>query len=421
LQILENKFVELQCIVCNKSYPPDTHSKCTACGGILSAQYHLDRPIDFSRKESIWQFRDYLPPVDPKNIVSMGEGWTPLIRLDNYAKKIGLAGSSSNLLCKVEGQNPSGSFKDRAASLSVSLARDWKKNGLFLASSGNAAAATAAYCARGGVRCLVLLRDDSTISKLSQIAMYGPYLVRVKGLFKDTDTLLRALQVTEEALPDWLNGFIWANYNPLLLDALKTIAYEIVASSPPVPDYVFVPTAGGDLIFALYKGFLELKTLGQIREIPKMIVVQGVNPSPTIDAVEEGTSKIVEMNKKEMMPTIAGALRASMVSDHGVVAVRKTRGFGVKVSDSEILEAHNLIARVDGVFCEVSSSTALAAIAKTIRDGRIKKDDIICAIATGSGFKDFHPPFEDISQIPLADSSESIKPVLAKMFEVANL
>jgi threonine synthase len=411
LQIQESKFVQLKCIVCGKKYPENTHSTCVACGGILTAEYELDDPVDLIRRESIWQFSEYLPRVDASNIVSMGEGWTPLIKLENYARKIGFTGSSArNLLCKVEGQNPSGSFKDRAASISVSLAKQWKKKGIFLASSGNAAAATAAYCARGSIHCLVLLRDDSTYSKLSQIAMYGPYLVRVKDLFKSTESLLGALHATEQALPDWLNGFIWANYNPLILDSLKTIAYELVASCPVVPDYVFVPTAGGDLVFALYKGFLELKTLGQIEKIPKMVVVQGLNPGPTVDAIEvndEGdrSGGVVE-------PTIAGALRASMVSDHGVIAVTKTGGFGVKVSNSEILEAHNLVARVDGFFCEISSATALAAIAKSIKVGRIKKDDLVCALATGSGFKDYHPPFDDdISQIPLA-SLESIKQVL---------
>jgi threonine synthase len=412
LQIEESKFVELRCISCGKSYPPDTHSTCAACDGILSADYHLDKAIDLSRRESMWQFREYLPPVEAPNVVSMGEGWTPLIKLENFAGKIGL--SSNNLMCKMEGQNPSGSFKDRAASLLVSLAREWKKKGIFLASSGNAAAATAAYCARGGINCLVLFRDDSTYSKLAQIAMYGPYLVRVKDLFKNTDTLLRALQLTQEALPDWTNGFIWAKYNPLLLDALKTISYEI-ASSGSTPDYVFVPTAGGDLIFGLYKGFFELKALGQIKEIPRMVVVQGLSPSPTVDAVEE--TKQNQLGKDNDSTTIAGALRSNMISPHGVVAVRKTNGFGVRVSNSEILEAHNLVAKIDGVFCEISSATALAAIAKSARDGRIEQDETVCAIATGSGFKDFHPPFSDVSQIPLADSSESIKPVLRKMFE----
>lgn len=408
MQVEETKFIKLQCIVCGKSYPPDTHSTCTACGGVLSAEYLLDCAIDLRRKRSMWQFREYLPPIEVSNIVSMEEGWTPIIRAENYARKIGL--SSGSLLCKMEGQNPSGSFKDRAASLSVSLARQWKKPGIFLASSGNAAAATAAYCARGGVQCLILFRDDSTLSKLSQIAMYGPYLVRVKDLFKNPDSVLRALQLTQEALPDWMNGFIWAKYNPLILDALKTIAYEIVASGSE-PGYVFVPTAGGDLLFGLYKGFRELKTLGQIKEIPKMVVVQGSYPSPTVDAVE---GKIEGDAQSEF--TLAGALRSDMISDHAIVAIKDSKGFGIKVSNNAILEAHNLVAKTDGIFCEVSSATAFAAILKSIRNGRIQKDETVCSIVTGNGFKDFYPPFNDISQIPLAASPEYMKSVLAKMF-----
>ncbi|HKW04340.1 MAG TPA: pyridoxal-phosphate dependent enzyme, partial [Nitrososphaerales archaeon] len=176
---------------------------------------------------SIWHFRDFFPPVKDSNIVSMGEGFTPLVKATRYGRSIGI----KNLLCKLEGQNPSGSFKDRLASLGLSLARQWKKKGVFTASSGNAAAAISAYSARAGIPCLILIREDSSISKLGQISMYGPKLLRVRNIFRDQASLASALSLTQKSLPEWLNHFAWAPYNPLLVDALKTVAYEIFLSN----------------------------------------------------------------------------------------------------------------------------------------------------------------------------------------------
>jgi threonine synthase len=400
---VQNRFLGLRCISCGEHFTIETHSRCTKCNGVLSAYYDLDHGLDLNAREaSMWQFRDYLPPVSDANIVSMDEGWTPLINMERIGKEIGL--ESENLIGKLEGQNPTGSFKDRVASLSVSLLRAWRKRGVFLASSGNAAASMAAYSARAGIKCLILFRDDSTIAKLSQIGMYGPIVLRVKNLYKDSDSLKKAFESTQRALPDWLNGFVSAKYNPLLHDALKTISYEIAATRQNIsPDYVFVPTAGGDLLYGVYKGFVELKSLGQIDKVPKMIVVQGAGASPTVNEVEG--------NKEEVLPrveTIAGALRSSIVSDHGVIAVRESHGFGVAVSNEEIVESQRLATKVEGVFCEASSAAALAGAAKAIRNGRIQKDESVCVILTGNGFKDYYPPFKDIGEVPFAESPTTI-------------
>ncbi len=361
--------------------------------------------------DSIWQFRDLMPPVSDANIVSLGEGWTPLVGAPRYGSSIG----SENLWCKLEGLNPSGSFKDRAASLGLSLAKEWRKEGVFIASSGNAAAAVAAYSARAGIHCLVLIREDSTPSKLGQISMYGGNLLRVREIFKSKESLEYALNLTQRALPDWLNHFIWAPYNPLLVDGLKTMAYEIVSDSGEdgVPDYVFVPTAGGDLLYGIYKGFAELKATGAVKKMPKMVVVQGKDANPTVAALEMGLSKVPETEKAE---TVAGALRVNFGTEHTLVAVRESKGFGVALTDEEILTAQREIARLDGIFCEVSSATALAGIAKSIGEKKIGKDEKALAILTGFGFKDYYPPFKDISLVPLAENLDDIPNVLKSRY-----
>jgi len=379
----------------------------------LSAKYDLNgKSFDFrAARNSIWQFRDMMPPVSDSNIISMREGWTPFIEAKRYGHSIG----SSSLWCKVEGQNPSGSFKDRAASLGLSLAMEWRKPGVFTASSGNAAAAISAYSARAGIKCLVLIREDSTPSKLGQIAMYGASLLRVREIFRDQQTLARALDLTQKALPDWLNHFVWAPYNPLLIDGLKTIAYEVASDSQnfELPDCIFVPTAGGDLLYGIFKGFQELKESGAVDKIPRMVVAQGLNSSPTVAAIESGLDKVPETEKAD---TVAGALRVNFGTEHTLIAVRQSKGFGIAVSDDEIISAQRKIALSEGIFTEVSSATALAGIEKSIKNGRVQKDEKVVAILTGSGFKDYSPPFKDISLVPLADSSERIPTVLKSSY-----
>ena len=354
-----------------------------------------------------------MPPIQESKIVTMGEGSTPLI----HAKKFGTVIEVPHLYCKIEGQNPSGSFKDRAASLGLSLAMEWNKPGVYTASSGNAAAAVSAYSARAGIQCIVMIRHDSTLNKLGQIAMYAPKLLRVKGIFQNQKTLAQALETMHSSLPSWLNHFVWAPYNPLFIDGLKTIAYEIAEDSlgERLPDCIFVPTAGGDLLYAIYKGFNELRDAGAIDQIPRMVVAQGLNASPTVAAVESGSSTIPET---EMAETIAGALRVNFGAEHSLIAIKETGGFGVAASDEEILDGQRNIASMDGIFTEVSSATALAAIAKSVAEGKIQRDEKVVAILTGNGFKDYYPPFKDVSSIPLAESIDTIPEVLKSGFNL---
>jgi threonine synthase len=284
--------------------------------------------------------------------------------------------------------------------------------GVFVASSGNAAAAVSAYAARAGIPCLVLIREDSTPSKLGQVAMYGANLLRVRDIFGSKESVERALDLTQKALPDWLDLFIWAPYNPLLVDGLKIVAYEIATESE-VPDFIFVPTAGGDLLYGIYKGFKELKESGAIDRIPGMVVVQGENSSPTVTALEKGMDRVPEIGKAE---TVAGALRVNFGTEHALEAVRKSNGFGVALSDEDILKAQREIARLDGIFTEVSSATALAGIAKSIGEGKLQKDQKALAILTGFGFKDYYPPFKEISTVALAESIDQIPSVLKSRY-----
>ena len=362
----------------------------------------------------MWDFADFLPPIQEKNIVSLEEGWTPYVDAPTFARRVG----SRSVWCKIEGCNPAGSFKDRAASLGLSLAREWKRKGVFTASDGNAAAAISAYSARARMKCLVLITDDTPTQKLAQIMMYSPILLRVRGIYRSLSSLESALAQTQAVLPDWLNHFIWAPFNPLLVDAFKTIAYEI-ALSQKVPDYVFIPVAGGDLLSGLYRGFQELQEMGQLKSLPRLVAVQGEGANPTVQAIEKGLDKV----KEEAAPprTVAGALRVNFGAEHSIAAVRRSGGFGISVSDEQIMKAQREIARDEGIFCEISSAVALAAISEALELGKIARDETAAAILTGAGLKDYPVTADDIFRIPLSEDVSSLSTTLGRMLATEGL
>jgi threonine synthase len=354
----------------------------------------------------MWDFSDFLPPVSESRVVSLGEGWTPYVEVPSFSRRVGIRGA----WCKIEGCNPTGSFKDRAASLGLSLASDWKKDGIFTASDGNAAAAISAYSARAHMKCLVLISEDAPAQKIAQIMMYSPILIRVRGLYETKNALESALGNVQAALPEWLNHFVWAPFNPLLVDPYKTIAYEI-ALSKKLPDCVFVPVAGGELLSGLYRGFRELLEMGEIERMPKLVAVQGKGADPTVQAIEKGLDKVAETGPPT---TVAGALRVNFGAEHSIAAVKNSGGFGVSVSDERILAAQREIARDEGIFCETSSAVALAAISDSLAAGKIDSAETAAAILTGTGLKDYVLTSSDISSVPLAESVASLPEALEK-------
>ncbi len=407
---MTNRFRFLACANCSTKYPADFHSRCTRCGGILEAHYELDGnfPTNFGRR-SIWDFADFLPPVKKENVVSLGEGWTPYVETPNFAKRVGL----QRIWCKLEGCNPTGSFKDRAASLGLSLVREWGKKGVFAASDGNAAAAISAYSARAHIKCLILISQDAPTQKLTQIMMYSPILLRVRGLYESASSLESVLAQAQSVLPDWLNLFIWAPFNPLLVEPYKTIAYEI-ALSKEMPDYIFVPVAGGELLSGLSRGFQELKEMGVLDKVPRLVAVQGKGADPTVQAIEKGLGKVLETGPPV---TVAGAIRVNFGAEHSITAVRKSGGFGISVADDQIIDAQKQIAREEGIFCEISSAVALAAISEALERGKISSDETAAAILTGAGLKDYLSTEADLSRVPLSESVSSLSITLKKVID----
>ncbi len=329
----------------------------------------------------MWGFAEMLPPVPESSRVTLGEGATPYVPVPRIARALGAA----RVDAKLEGSNPTGAFKDRVASLGVSLSRKWGYDGVFTASSGNAGSAIAAYCGRAGLPCVILAPERTSVAKWSQTLLYGARVVRVRHLYDSPASLAKALGIAASALPSFRNLFVWSPWNPLLPDALKTIAYEI-ALQGPLPEWVLVPVAGGDLLSGIHKGFVELRDAGVTERVPRMVAVQGVGADPVVRAIQEGAAHVPTLDSAQ---TVAGALVVRFGVDNVLVAIRESGGTAVSVPDVEILDAQRWIAAEEGIFCEISSATVVAALRALRSAGTVPPESTVGLVLTGTGFKEF--------------------------------
>ncbi|MDE2509975.1 MAG: threonine synthase [Elusimicrobia bacterium] len=317
-----------------------------------------------SRLGLIARWKSRLPVTARTPIVTLGEGDTPLVRADRVAKAAGLPPGSVHL--KLEGLNPTGSFKDRGMTLAVSKAAEGGATGVLCASTGNTSASAAAYAARAGLRCVVFLpKGKVAAGKLSQAVMHGAEIVEVDGNFDEALQLAHAAAKTE--------GFVLVNStNPFRLEGQKTGAFEIVEQLGRAPDNHFIPVGNAGNISAYWKGYSELGLK------PRMFGWQAAGAAP-----------FVEGRFVDKPQTLATAIRIGHPTGWKTAwdACDESRGAFGSVSDAEILSAYAFLAREEGVFCEPSSAAPVAGLFKLAKARRAPKGLTVC-ILTGSGLKD---------------------------------
>ena len=378
---------EIRCTKCGATYSKGTLYLCPRCKGILEVQYDynkivLSRSILQNRSDrTVWRYRELLPCSRDIEGISLGEGGTPLIKAARLSAILG-----TNLMLKDESRNPTGSFKDRAISVAVTWALQQGAKRLVSASSGNAAAAVAAYSARAGLDCFLLFDSKSPPTKHLQPLVYGAKGVSVKNLFRGTPQDLSELLYKLSQRLDAYNVFCWALVNPYTLEGNKTIAYEICEAlewSPP--DAVVVPVGGGDNLAAEWKGFKEMVEMGLIDRLPKMIGVQSSKADPLVRAWRSGSETVTPIEEPS---SIASGINVPYSGDHALKAIRESQGVAVSVDDEDILLAEKEIARLEGIWVEPSSAATVAAVAKLVNAGILSKDDSVICVLTGSGLKD---------------------------------
>jgi threonine synthase len=315
-------------------------------------------------------YRAHLPVTDSTPVISLNEGNTPLVRVDNFVRAIG---GDFQLWLKYEGLNPTCSFKDRGMTLAVSKAKERGAGAIICASTGNTSASAAAYAARAGLKCVVLLPHGKiALGKLAQALMYGAVTISIEGNFDAALTLVRQLGQTGKV--EVVNSI-----NPFRIEGQKTAAFEICDQLGRPPDFHFLPVGNAGNITAYWKGYREYHAGKKIATLPKMFGFQAAGAAPIV------------LDKPVADPqTVATAIRIGNPASwkSAVAALRESDGFIDKVSDDEILAAYKLAARTDGIFVEPASAACLAGLVRCVRDGKIPAGSVVAATMTGHGLKD---------------------------------
>jgi len=401
-----------KCIVCGETYNPnEVVYVCRKCGGLLDIVYDYEvlseeiRSKWLRRTLSVWRYRELLPIKKDELIVSMGEGGTRLHECRRLKEYFGLR----YLHIKNEGENPTGSFKDRGMTVGVTKALELGMNAVACASTGNTSASLAAYSAKAGLKCFVMVpKGKIAMGKLAQAIIYGANIIAIKGGFDD------ALKVVREICSK-MRIYLLNSLNPYRLEGQKTIAMEIYDQLNAVPDTIIVPVGNAGNISAIWKGFKELEKLGIISEKPRMIGIQAEGASPIVNAIKNGKEKITPIGKPE---TIATAIRIGNPVNwmKALKAIRESNGIAEKVSDKEIMEAQNLLAKKEGIFVEPASATTIAGLKKLLDLGVIDKDEKIVCITTGNGLKDIETAikFQKVGISEAEANAEKVKEIILR-------
>jgi threonine synthase len=362
----------LECAHCHTTYPTyPLRGTCEKCHGTI--EYILDLPAKpaFSGSLGFWRYKPLLPPVQHQ--VSLGEGGTPLHKADRLAKAMGL----KELFLKDETRNPTNSYRDRAAALLTSNAIDQGVEAMVCASCGNMGASLAAYSAKAGLICHVLVPKLVDVGKLAQMLAYDAFIEEEGNLVDDA--ICKAQAVAKET--GWYQAT--AELNPLVVEAQKTISYE-VSEQWGVPDWVLVSMGSGGTIYSVWKGFRELEELGLTKKTPKMVGVQPEGCAPIVDAL---TSKKMEKTCVPSTRALAILVGNPLQDDLAAKAIHESGGFALTVSDPEIFSAELQIAKLEGVFAEPASSATVAALKKINDVDNFFGDGSVLCLITGSGLK----------------------------------
>lgn len=315
----------------------------------------------------IEHYKEFLPVTEKTPKLSLLEGNTPLIKLENLSKELGI-----ELYGKVEGANPTGSFKDRGMVFAVAKAIEEGSECVICASTGNTSAAAAAYAARAGIKSIVVIpKGKVALGKLAQACMYGAKIIEIDGNFDDALQIVR--KVSETSPVALVNSV-----NPYRLEGQKTAAFEIVDVLGSAPDYLCIPVGNAGNISAYWKGFKEYNEVKQ-SGLPKVFGFEA-----------EGSAAIVQGAPIANPETVATAIRIGNPASWALAEAARDESGGLidSVTDEEILQAYQLIASREGIFVEPGSAASLAGVIKSVKSGKISVGSKVVTVFTGNGLKD---------------------------------
>lgn len=407
-------FVEgLKCLKCGKEHAPTKGLYvCKKCGGKLDIFYDYDAIGEKVSKEGlvrrppgVWKYAEFLPITDRKNIVTLGEGGTPLLEAKNLARELGM----KHLWLKDETRNPTSSFKDRPMSVGVSKAVEFGAKVVVTASSGNAAIALSAYSAKAGIECYTFVPADVPSPKLAQLSIYGAQVVKAKpkGI---GDPSYKLMRMAYERY-GWHPVPSCGAFNPYHPEGSKTISYEICEQLGwQAPDWVVVPVGAGTLLSGNAKGYFEFERLDFVERIPRLAAIQAEGCAPLVKAFKDGTPPY-KIPTWENPRTVAGGLVDPYPwdADTAIPAIKTSKGTAEVVSDEEILAAEKLLAGAEGMFAEPSGAAGFAGLRKLLETGLVDRSDVVVVEITGGGLKDQKIAMQLVKEPP------SIEPELKQL------
>jgi threonine synthase len=376
----------LECSFCHREYDARRlQNVCTECGKPLLVRYDLKRIAQFltrqalyARRSDLWRYREMLPVRREDNIVTLGEGWTPLLP----AKTLGASLGIGDLLVKDESLNPTQSFKARGMSVAVSMAKELGAKKLAAPSAGNAAGALAAYCARAGLGAYIFMPRDTPRANVIECEVAGAQVTLVDGLITDCGAEVARRKDTE----GWFD--VSTLKEPYRVEGKKTLGYELAEQSEwNLPDVIVYPTGGGTGLVGMWKAFDELQHLGWIGDKrPRMISVQAAGCAPIVRAFEAGERFAKEV---ENAATVASGLRVpKAIGDFLILdAIRESGGTAITVTDDEMLEGSREMARTTGIFASPEGGACVPALRKLLARGDVKPNEKVVLFNTGSGIK----------------------------------
>lgn len=318
----------------------------------------------------IERYREYMPVTDKTPIISLLEGSTPLIRADRLSAAID---PKLTIYLKYDGMNPTGSFKDRGMTMAISKAVEEGSQAVMCASTGNTSASAAAYSARAGIKCIVLIpKGNIALGKLSQAMIHGARVIQIEGNFDDA--LNMVVEMTSKFPITLVNSL-----NPYRIEGQKSGAFEVCDSLGEPPDFHAIPVGNAGNITAYWKGYKEYFAHGKIKRLPKMIGFQAAGSAP-----------IVLGHPIENPETIATAIRIGNPASWKQAEAARDESGGLidMVTDEEILESYNMLASLEGVFCEPASAASVAGVRKKAAQGYFTEPATIVCVLTGHGLKD---------------------------------
>lgn len=369
----------MKCITCGEVYDlNEIIYTCKKCGSTLEVVCKPDVSKDIfeCRRSTMWKYKEFMP-VDESKIVSLEEGGTPFCRCKKIGDKLGI-----DLYVKVEGSNPTGSFKDRGMSVGITKAVELGVDSVGCASTGNTSASLAAYAARAGKRCIVLLPSGKVaLGKLAQAMFHGAEVISINGNFDEALETVTALALDGQL-------YLLNSVNPYRLEGQKSIGFEIVDDLGwKSPDRIILPVGNAGNISAIWKGITEFHRAGFIEDLPMMTGIQAEGAAPIARAVFKGEKTIEPVANPE---TVATAIRigAPVSAQKALRAIYDSNGTAETVTDDEILSAQKMLARTEGIGVEPASAASIAGLLKLTEKGEIDKGERVVCIVTGHLLKD---------------------------------